>query len=138
MIEKLDINKLNYLRSLGLKIEKESSLVSDSLGNVSNSENFVRSDNKNLYCCPFTGKVEEIDLYYTLTIDDILRLLPSTILDGYKYNVNNVLYIKKFLIGGKFIWSVGYGDFINFNNCELINSLYYLLCWCIENKFVTF
>lgn len=128
--------QINHLEELGLNVKELSSVVSDSFYNISDSSNFIVIGNSKVYCDPITGgSVENIDLYYTLTFQDLLNILPKCITNG-----NDEWYL--FL---DFCNSViSYSDDINFsfiNRIDIvdnnyIDSAYDMLCWCIENDYI--
>lgn len=67
------------------------------------------------------------------TLADILSIIPKE----FKVNTNIAVLVISTHHG---IWTVGYednlGNYINYINQELIDSLYQLLIWAIEHKYV--
>lgn len=76
----------------------------------------------------------KLEVIPTLTVQDILDLLPSSISLSDKYSILDLTIEKS-----SNIWIASYKDMIynvSFESESLINSLYNMLCWCIEHSYL--
>ena len=76
----------------------------------------------------------KLEVIPTLTVQDILDLLPSSISLSDKYSILDLIIEKS-----SNIWIASYKDMIynvSFESESLINSLYNMLCWCIEHSYL--
>lgn len=129
--------QIDHLIELGLDVKSKSNIVSDSFFNIFNSSNFIVTEKGKIYCDPITGGgvSDNIDLYYTFTLNDILSILPKRI---QKSNCDWYLFVDFFNE------VISYSDEFNFsfiNRVDIIegnclDAAYELLCWCIENDFL--
>ena len=87
----------------------------------------------------YDWSINDYPRYFTLT--DLLEILPKEIFDEDLYS-QNYLVLE---ITNTRLWHVGYAHEISYEGyCfligrfadELIDTLYELVCWCLENKYL--
>lgn len=64
------------------------------------------------------------------TLQDILEMLPYKIVAGY-------LHISKKAVSGDIWFYVEYSGHARFCSISLLTAAYEMLCWCIENNYVS-
>ena len=108
----LNVEKVRELEKLGFDVNKHSSLKS-------NGEQIIIKDDFYIGGAP---------LFPTMTIGDIISVLPVKIEEDYFLSVNSE-YCAYSMVGGM--------DTIFFTReKELINNLFNTLVWCIKNKHI--
>lgn len=132
----LSIEQAKYLQELGLNINNTSIYW---LRIIRTDTNEIEHDwylglTKEVPISIMTLIERKLEVIPTLTIQDILYLLPSSISLSDKYSILDLTIEKS-----SNIWIVSYKDMIyskSFESESLINSLYNMLCWCIENSYL--
>lgn len=114
----LSIDQMNHLKALGLDTSKASCYIWE-------------SDGKEYL---YWGKCEDINGIPAFTLQDILQLLPYKIVASY-------LNIGKKSFSGDILFYTEYSNFggyavSQFRSESVLQSVYEMLCWCIENGFV--
>ena len=132
----LSIEQAKYLQELGLNINNTSTYW---LRIIRTDTNEIEHDwylglTKEVPISIMTLIERKLEVIPTLTVQDILDLLPSSISLSDKYSILDLTIEKS-----SNIWIVSYKDMIyskSFESESLINSLYNMLCWCIENSYL--
>lgn len=122
----LSIEQMQHLKELGIDTSKASCYIWESEGK------------EYLYW----GKCEDANGIPTFTLQDILELLPKSIITKDFHN-DNVYLIADFfskMIGYAYSFEtcgeISFYKHSEFQYSLLIESAYDMLCWCIENGFV--
>ena len=127
----LSIEQIKELQELGFDVIKNSSaiVIIKENGTFIVDKEMVE---KNIF--GITNKIE--DMFYSMTIGDIINILPVKIEEDYSVKIEedyflsvNLEYCAYSMVGGV--------DTIFFTReKELINNLFNTLVWCIKQKYI--
>ena len=117
----LSLEQIKELRELGFNINKYASVEINTNTNMKQyvvSSSFVQLYSK-------FGDDDVIERYSTLTIGDIIEILPKEI----EENVLNIFAFGE-------TWSVGWEGINYCGSNTLIDALFEILKWCIDEKHI--
>ncbi|MCK9477254.1 MAG: hypothetical protein M0R46_15160 [Candidatus Muirbacterium halophilum] len=121
----LNVEQIKELRELGFDVNKHASVEINTT--INKKQYVVSSSFVQLY--PEFGDDNVIERYSTMTIGDIISVLPVIIKEEYFLSVNSE-YCTYSMIEGLdtifYTWEK-----------EPINNLFKTLVWCIKNKYIT-
>lgn len=133
----LDISQMKHLKNLGVdnSLASVALIYTNSYGEIVDWDIVDKDiDEEDIeVCTPYLRR-----LYGAFTLKDLSELLPKKI----QPNNKGILYHLEIIYDEDNIWKVSYTDNFNaleyFYNKLLIDALYEMFCWCIENKFINF
>lgn len=132
----LSIEQIKYLQELGLNINNTSiywlRIIRTDINKI--EHDWYLGLTKEVSTLIMTLIERKLEIIPTLTVQDILYLLPSSISLSNEYSILDLTIEKS-----SNVWIVSYKDMIynkSFESESLINSLYNMLCWCIENSYL--
>lgn len=134
----LDIEQSKHLKELGVeKINSDKFWVKYTGNKYAELKNICKYGEfivKTRCETPISQKVDDCEVIPTFTIQDILDLLPREIeKDDKNYCLNIFRNYKTYFVS--YHW--GNNILISFEDELFINAAYKLLCWCIENGYIT-
>ena len=125
----LSINQVQELQELGFDVEKYASITKFSCENCKYYGDCVEEIGSDIYMTK-NYICDSMNGYTTLTIGDIMEILPNHIFKGNFYTLTIIPYSHS-------VFYV-YANDIMFQSCEdnLIDQLFETLKWCIKEKHI--
>lgn len=131
----LSIERMQHLKELGLDTSKANAVIYT----ISETESYCGYSRE---CILIEGYLENyLSRNPTFTLQDILELLPSCIKED--FGDCYYLMIEQLSNDEEKDWNIRYclSDYslskIQFASLNLLDAAYEMLCWCIENNYVS-
>lgn len=127
----LRIEQVVKLQDLGFDVIKNSSAIVI----IKENDTFIVSKKmveKNIF--GITDKIE--DMFYSMTIGDIINILPVKIEEDYSVKIEEDYFLSVNLEYCAYSMVVGVDTIFFTREKEFINNLFNTLVWCIKNKHI--
>ena len=130
----LSIDQVRELQELGFDVEKYASITKFSCENCENFGDCAEEIGSDIYM-DINYVCDSIKGYKTLTIGDIIEVLPKKIIKGNSTYVLHISYIHN-SISIYYDVEQGVGTHFFVKTVDLIYGLFETLKWCIKEKHI--
>ena len=127
----LSIEQILELQELGFDVIKNSSAIVI----IKENDTFIVSKEmveRNIF--GITDKIE--DMFYSMTIGDIINILPVKIEEDYAVKIEEDYFLSVNLEYCAYSMVVGVDTMFFIREKEFINNLFNTLVWCIKKEYI--